>query len=303
MDARLSRQTDAIVQMATGRSPVFWKAARRLARRIPVRSGATVILLKNNTRSFFPDRMVTLKVANPHEPASANRIRHEISFRRQISPAGGFYVPQILAEGESVGSMYLAESLIADHRLLGPGDITRNFAQGLVDFHKANRVKAPAVASTGHCTISDLRKRSIQGAEELGIKFPRRLDHWAARLESSPPEDEPWAHVHGDLSKTNILVKDDRFALIDWEFGTSAPAFVDAIRLSTQYRGFAELYIDSWAVSQARQWFVLACLRTSIIHLDRMRGLASNRHSIAARRKAHQKVSKIIALAEAHCAS
>jgi aminoglycoside phosphotransferase (APT) family kinase protein len=110
----------------------------------------------------------------------------------------------------------------------------------------------------------------------------------------------PHSLCHGDLSRSNILVSGAQFTIIDWEFSQAAPAAVDAIRLATQFPGFAETYIKELRHLDARAWFVLGCVHAANAHAERLHGLAVNRHQHMAARKTARKLAEIIALADHH---
>jgi hypothetical protein len=290
----LQARCDALVRLATGRSPAYWRTTQMLAPRLRLSSAAVAVLLKNNIRAFYPEGGVTLKVSNPHEPAGRLRIETEAANRLRVKSAGGVGVPPVVRRGSVTDASFLVESLLEGHRPLAAADVDDRFVRALVAFQEANRVAAP---DTG----ADTLPRLDAGIALAGIALPPRLASFVERHRHGANAGEPWSLCHGDLGRSNILVKDEGFAIIDWEFGRAAPAALDAVRLSTQYRGFAEAYVGALGHPQARGWLVLGCLYAIDEHMARLDGLSANTHRARIAAKTAGKVAAFIALAETMC--
>lgn len=287
----LQQRTEAVVALATGKRREFWAYTRVFAGVRTVRSRAQAILLKNNVRSFYVAEHLSLKVSNPNEQASTHRVANEARARGRIRPTSSFTVPETTATGAADGNSYLLEALLEGYGAManaGPA-----FAQQFVAFQRAN-----AVSHGDGPGIAALAPALTDALADLQLKMPRRIAAHLSRLERKGVAAEPWALCNGDLSRSNIFLKDGAYAITDWEFAKDGPAALDAVRLATQFPAFSGHYIAAIGHPEAQTWLFLACLRSLLEHVARYRGLSGNPHDWAIRRKTARKVRELLALAD-----
>jgi hypothetical protein len=285
-----------VIKLMTGRPPAYWQATRIFARRLPFRSAATAILLKNNVRAIYPQFWLTLKVSNPHDAVSADRIVNEAANRKTIKDAGGLAVPKIIQSNKLAETAFILETLLENHRPLTPKDMAHGFVPGFVKFQTANRTEASALTNGFNAAKAIEQFEGIANAAKLAI--PPGLRSFLQFAAGKSVAAMPCSLCHGDLSRSNILVSGAQFTIIDWEFSQVAPAAIDAIRLATQFPGFAEAYIKELCHPDARAWFVLGCVHAANAHAERLHGLVVNPHQHMATRKTARKLAEIIALAD-----
>lgn len=298
LDAELRAQSSAVIKLMTGRPPAYWQVTRMFARRLPFRSAATAILLKNNIRAIYPQFGLTLKVSNPHDAASTDRIVNEAANRKTIKEVGGLTVPKIVQSNKLAETAFILETLLKNHRPLAAKDVAHGFVPGFVKFQTANRTEASALTNEFNPAKAIEQFEGIASAANLAI--PPGLHNFLQIAAGKSMAAMPCSLCHGDLSRSNILVSGTQFTIIDWEFSQLAPAAIDAIRLATQFPGFAEAYINELRHPDARTWFVLGCVHAANAHAERLHGLAVNRHQHMATRKTARKLAEIITLADRH---
>ncbi|MGQ0486444.1 MAG: phosphotransferase [Hyphomicrobiales bacterium] len=296
LDRGLQARSSALICLMTGRSSAYWQATRMFAQRRRFRSPAVAILLKNNIRAIYPQLGLTVKVSNPHEPASSDRVMNEAVNRKKLKDAGGLTVPKITRAGRLAETSFILESLLEDHRPLSADDVAGGFIRRFVNFQTANRTEIPEDADEFSPATAIDRFQSLTSA--AGVKIPARLLAFVQATASRTGNQAPRSLCHGDLSRSNILVSGRQFSVIDWEFSHEAPAAIDAIRLATQFPGFAEAYIGELRHPEAMTWFVLGCIHAANEHAGRLAGLEDNRHRRKATGKTARKLSEFIALAE-----
>jgi len=295
-DAGLYERSSAVVRLMTGKSPVYWQAMRLFARRVPICSAATAILLKNNIRAVYPQHGLTLKVSNPHDGASTDRIVNEATNRKVIKDAGGFIVPRIIQSRKVAKAAYILENLLENHRPFAASDVDSSFVSGFVKFQIANQTKEFAQTDKFDPVLEIGKFEALASVTNLNISL--RLRSFLKTAVEKTALSAPISLCHGDLSRSNILVSNKQFAIIDWEFSRAAPAASDAVRLATQFPGFAEAYINELRHPDARAGFVLGCVHAANAHAERLHGLAVNRHQHMATRKTARKIAEIISLAD-----
>jgi len=298
LEGDLYKRSSAVVRLMTGRSPLYWQATKIFAKPIPVRSAATAIMLKNNIRAIYPQLRLTLKVSNPNDAASADRIMNEATNRKKIKNAGGLIVPQIIQSSTAAKAAYILETLLEEHRPISASDMNPSFVSGFVKFQIANRIETFAPTNEFQPVMEIAEFEDIITSIKMSI--PTRLQKFLKAASREAALTMPISLCHGDLSRSNILVSNKQFAIIDWEFSQLAPAATDAVRLATQFPGFADAYIKELRHPDARVWFVLSCIHAANTHRERLRGLAANRHRQIAGQKTARKIAEIIALADSH---
>ena len=297
LEADLCKRTAALVHLMTGTSPLYWQATRLLAKRIPVRSAATAIMLKNNVRAIYPQIGLTLKVSNPNDASSADRIVNEASNRKIIRDAGGITVPRIIKSSRVEDFACILETLLEKHRAIAARDINKNFVSGFVKFQIANRIDIKSLKDDFRPEVEFEKFRILASSYQISIP-PKLIEFLKTAAEQTATA--PFTLCHGDLSRSNILFSNDKLAFVDWEFSKAAPAPADAVRLATQFPGFADAYVKELRHPDAMMWFVLGCINAANAHQERLHGLADNRHRQTAGRKTSRKFAEIIALADSH---
>ena len=296
LDATFRARSSAVIRLMTGRPPIYWQTTRTFARRMPIRSAATAILLKNNIRAIYPQFGLTLKVSNPQDAASTGRILNEATKRKSIHTAGGFTVPDIISSNDHAESPFILETLLENHRPFTASDMDADFVSGFVKFQLANRTDSLALTKDLSPGTAISQFESLMRVANLDI--PPRLFQFLQAAAAKAAIAQPVSLCHGDLSRSNILVSGKVFTVIDWEFSQVAPSAIDAVRLATQFPGFARAYIKELGHPDARAWVVLGCVYAANAHAERLQGLAVNRHQHLAWRKTARKLAEITALAD-----
>lgn len=286
-----ARKADGVLRLATGRPAAFWKSAQLFASTNHAPSRADIILLKNNIRAFYPAENRSLKISNPNEPGGAARISNEVDVRRALRPSHGFAVPPVATSGHAGESAFLSEEII-----VGAGSLKKvdaNLVRDFIGFQKANYLE-PLRPDMPR----DLASTLIGSLGAHDIAVPPQVSGWLANLQDDTLDSEPWCLTNGDLSRTNILLKDGGRLVIDWEFGGAAPVTLDAIRLATQFSAFADWYVAAWDHPHASSWFAAGCVRAAIEHAKRAAGLSENTHAVAVNEKTSRKIRDIMQTAE-----
>lgn len=284
----------------SGRPAGFWRLLWPFSTRLEINSSAAFILLKSNIRAAYPGLGLTLKISNPQAPKSRQRIAGEARVRGLLRHTEHVAVPKILSQGSAFGESYLCEELLDGVGSPSRKEILTAFAPALVGFLRNNGIESSD--RTGDIdpgrTILEFRAAAMRH----GLRLPARVDSRLAGLAGDVPASLPRSLCHGDLGRSNILVRDGQFFIVDWEFAREAPSLIDAVRLATQFPGFAQAFLKAHDKTSSIPQYILASLEFANEHVRRLeRGVHMPRSGDMRTRDAARKLTGFISLIEHLC--
>lgn len=281
------------------------RSRARLAPRIVARSSADAILFKANLRSFYVDRRLSIKVANPGRPASLPRLNSEVAARRSFVASEHASAPKLRLGPDVVPGGFLAEDLILAEpsglEAVGPFKL----AEWLLGFYEANGLDPKPVGDPAvlRGAWACLRAYASGSGLALSGSLARRVD---ALLNESTHRHAAEAICNGDLSTTNLLFRGDHVFITDWEWLVRGPVFLDAVRLGTQLPGFAEGFVAAFlrrmagdpSMLAAADQYLLASILVAQHRIGRRADFVAERDRSAYARRLKPRIAKIVRLME-----
>ena len=249
------RRDDGVLHGAFRGAPWALAAVRlRMAPRVMLPSAAAALLLKSNLRAFYPDRRATLKIADPRRSRAAARLRNEALNRRGLADTVHVTVPRLLQKADPAHDGFLLEEMVQGRPLQRDELPPARLAAQLIEFHRANGLR---VEDAGAVFAFDESWRILheylqQQNIEIGHGPVERVTALIARGRQGPLPIAT-AVTNNDLTISNLLSTGRKIAIIDWEYAGLAPAFVDAVRLSTQIEGYAAAFATEFEAQMAAE--------------------------------------------------
>ena len=249
------RRDEGVLQGAFRGAPRALAAVRlRMAPRMMLPSAAAALLLKSNLRAFYPDRRATLKIADPRRSRAAARLRNEALKRRGLADTVHVTVPRLLQKADPAHDGFLLEEMVQGRPLHRGALPPAQLAAQLIEFQRANGLRiedASAVFAVDE-SWRMLREYLQQQGIGIGEAAVEGMTGLLARGRQGPLPVAV-AVTNNDLTISNLLSTARKIAIIDWEYAGPAPAFVDAVRLSTQIEGYAAAFAAEFEAQMARE--------------------------------------------------
>jgi len=208
---------------------------------------------------------------------------------------------------------FLAEELVIG-RAPGPGDIdTARLAGWLLDFYAVNGMRAQPVSElcdpvADWKLLSDYAGRvGIALSPDLAATMPA-----VAQEASAPQACAAAAMCNGDLTLTNMILKDGGIVILDWEYASLAPVFFDAVRLTAQLDDFGDRFLAGYnasalarepAMLSGRKQFLVACGMAAQQRIDRVEDFEFAGDRAAYDRRLKGRIANIVTLMERLCHS
>ena len=212
----------------------------------PMSAQADALFCKSHARAFYPADGWTVKFAGPHD-----RIRNELAVRSSVLPTNDIIVPTI-HQGCAGETPFIVEELIFGGTRITQADMTANFAGKLWAFYEHNGI-AP-IALSQIIDQADLAADLERALTYLGAPLDPVMAAWdVVRKSLSWDCPVPVGLCHGDLADSNMLKKDGKLVLLDWENAHRGLIFNDLAKLNAKFAGVSELVVEPY-----EQWCRLA---------------------------------------------
>jgi hypothetical protein len=280
-----------------------------LLAKVQARSDADVILLKANLRSFHLAQGVSLKVANPGRRTGRERLRHEAQARSGLRPSANARVPVLMRSVGDEPEGFLAEELVIGRAPTAADIDTEKLAGWLLEFYAANLLRPHPVCAL--CDPAADWKLLSEYARRVGIAVSPGLETtMLSVIEEAGASNAAAAMCNGDLTLTNMILKDGGLVILDWEYARLAPVFFDAVRLTAQLPDFADRFLAAYnasvlarepAMLSGRRQFLVACAMAAQQRIDRVEDFEFAGDRAAYDRRLKGRIVKIVALMERLC--
>ena len=204
----------------------------------PMSAHADALFCNSHARAFYPAEGWTVKFAGPHD-----RIRNELAVRSSVLPTNDVIVPSI-HQGCAGETPFIVEELIFGGTRITQADMTANFAGKLWAFYEHNGI-AP-IALSQIIDQTDVAADLERALTYLGAPLDPVMAAWdVVRKSLSWDCPVPVGLCHGDLADSNILKKDGKLVLLDWENAHRGLIFNDLAKLNAKFAGVSELICRS----------------------------------------------------------
>jgi hypothetical protein len=227
----------------------LWKKQSILVR-------ADAVLVKTHARAFYLARGITAKIGGNH-----NAIQNEIRMRSSLLSTSDVVIPRIHQTGQGEVPFFIEELVSGGSRIVHE-EITQDFAEALWNLYDQNGISAVPLSMT-------IRSENITEHLEPALRYMRKGYDSVLRARDKLLQNIQWDLIapvglcHGDLSDSNIVIKNGKIVLLDWEHAHRGLIIADLAKLYVKFASLSDVLVRPyrhWCLQQGGETFNLTHL-------------------------------------------